>query len=183
MHRRPTRPRSYHKHTPRPEANTPPVTIVFRARGENGNWKTVHELHHSNSSEVERVARKDARNRQATFYDKDLRRLTPAQCFEAAIEDGSNTIIMQLHGELTIDEETMESTSRDLEFPSSNVALKTWISNPYRSQAYRVASWRPGSPTGSWATDSEPTRIVGSRHSDYDESPWISIPSIWALTL
>jgi hypothetical protein len=70
---------------------------------------------HSDPSVVERVARKDARNRQATFYDRNLRRLTPAQCFEAAIEGGSNTIFMQLHGELTIDEETIESISRDLE--------------------------------------------------------------------
>ncbi|KAL5335653.1 hypothetical protein BJX70DRAFT_390567 [Aspergillus crustosus] len=96
---------------------TDQVTIHFRARGEDGKWQTVHELEvdWSDPSEVERVARKDARNRKATFYDKDLRKLTPAQCFEAAIEDGTNTIYMQVGGELSMDEETLRSIARDLE--------------------------------------------------------------------
>jgi hypothetical protein len=64
---------------------------------------------------VERVARKDARNRNATFYDKNLRKLTPAQCFEAAIEDETNTIYMKFDGELVMDEETMTSIVRDIE--------------------------------------------------------------------
>jgi hypothetical protein len=66
-------------------------------------------------SEVERVARKEARNRQATFYDKNGRKLTPAQCFEAAIEDGSNMIFMQLGGDLAMDEDTMRSIAREAE--------------------------------------------------------------------
>lgn len=61
-----------------------PVTIVFRARDESGTWMTAHEV------VVESDPRKEARNRQATFYDKNLRKLTPAQCFEAAIEDESS---------------------------------------------------------------------------------------------
>ncbi|GFF96384.1 hypothetical protein IFM53868_08512 [Aspergillus udagawae] len=93
------------------------VTITFRARGDDGRWKTVHELqvNPSDPSDVERIARKDARNRNATFYDKNLRKLTPAQCFEAAIEDGTNTIFMQFDGELVMDEETMESIVRIIE--------------------------------------------------------------------
>jgi hypothetical protein len=93
------------------------VTITFRARGDDGRWKTVHALqvNPSDPSDVERVARKDARNRNATFYDKNLRKLTPAQCFEAAIEDETNTIFMKFDGELVMDEETMASIMRDIE--------------------------------------------------------------------
>jgi hypothetical protein len=65
--------------------------------------------------EVERVARKEARNRQAMFYDKNGRKLTPAQCFEAAIEDRSNMIFMQLGGDLAMDEDTMRSIAREAE--------------------------------------------------------------------
>ncbi|KAL4780123.1 hypothetical protein BJX76DRAFT_361131, partial [Aspergillus varians] len=99
-------------------ANSQPVTIVFRAREENGKWRTVHEVlvaNQSDPSEVERVARKDARNQQATFYDKNLRKLTPAQCFEAAIEDETNMIFMQVGGELAMDEDTMKSIAAELE--------------------------------------------------------------------
>lgn len=100
-----------------PNPNSQAVTIIFRAQGDDGGWKTVHELqvNPSDPSEVERVARKDARNRNATFYDKNLRKLTPAQCFEAAIEDETNTIFMKFDGELVMDEETMASIARDIE--------------------------------------------------------------------
>lgn len=100
-----------------PTPNSQAVTIIFRAQGDDGGWKTVHELqvNPSDPSEVERVARKDARNRNATFYDKNLRKLTPAQCFEAAIEDETNTIFMKFDGELVMDEETMASIARDIE--------------------------------------------------------------------
>jgi hypothetical protein len=101
----------------KPNPNSQPVTINFRAQEGDGRWKTVHELQVDplDPSEVERVARKDARNRNATFYDKNLRKLTPAQCFEAAIEDETNTIFMKFDGELVMDEETMASISRDIE--------------------------------------------------------------------
>jgi hypothetical protein len=77
----------------------------------------VHELqvNPSDPSEVERVARKDARNRNATFYDKNLRKLTPAQCFEAATEDKTNMVFMKFDGELVMDEETMASIARNIE--------------------------------------------------------------------
>jgi hypothetical protein len=35
------------------------------------------------------------------------------QCFEAAIEDGTNTIYMQVGGELSMDEETIRSIKAD----------------------------------------------------------------------
>ncbi|KAE8334190.1 hypothetical protein BDV24DRAFT_170453, partial [Aspergillus arachidicola] len=99
------------------EATHQPVTIVFRVRETDGRWKTAHEVvvDRSDPSQVERVARKEARNRQATFYDKNLRLLTPAQCFKAAIEDDTNTIFMHFGGELAMDEETMRSIARDVE--------------------------------------------------------------------
>lgn len=49
------------------------------------------------------------------FYDKDLRKLTLAQCFEAAIKDETNTIFMEFDGELVVDEKTMASIARDIE--------------------------------------------------------------------
>jgi hypothetical protein len=109
--------REVHRAPSAPCPNSQAVTITFRARGDDGGWKTVHELqvNPSDPSEVERVARKDARNQNATFYDKNLRKLTPAQCFEAAIEDETNTIFMKFEGELVMDEETMASIARDIE--------------------------------------------------------------------
>ncbi|KAL2829037.1 hypothetical protein BDW59DRAFT_142760 [Aspergillus cavernicola] len=101
----------------RAEANPQPVTIVFRVREKNGRWRTAHEVlvDRSDPSEVEQVARKEARNRQATFYDKNLRALTPAQCFEAATEDDTNTIFMHFGGELAMDEDTIRSIAREVE--------------------------------------------------------------------
>ena len=94
------------------------IRIVFKARDEHGEWeKVIHELDvdPSDPSSVERVAKKDARNQKATFYDKDLRIITPAQCFHAAIEDGINTIFMTYGEELSVDEETVASVSRSLD--------------------------------------------------------------------
>ncbi|KAE8413593.1 hypothetical protein BDV36DRAFT_286880 [Aspergillus pseudocaelatus] len=99
------------------EATPQPVTIVFRVRETDGRWKTAHEVvvDRSDPSQVERVARKEARNRQAAFYDKNLRLLTPAQCFKAANEDDTNTIFMHFGGGLAMDEDTMRSIARDVE--------------------------------------------------------------------
>jgi hypothetical protein len=106
-----------HRAPSAPCPNSQAVTITFRAWGDDGGWKTVHKLqvNPSDPSEVEWVARKDARNQNATFYDKNLRKLTPAQCFEAAIEDKTNTIFMKFKGELVMDEETMASIAQDIE--------------------------------------------------------------------
>ncbi|KAL5332622.1 hypothetical protein BJX70DRAFT_407207 [Aspergillus crustosus] len=104
----------------RPGADSQPVMIRFRAREKNSEWRTAHTLQVNPSNpeeveQVEQVAKKDARNRQATFYNKDLRKLTPAQCFKAAIEDESNTILMQYGGELPMDENTMRAIEQELE--------------------------------------------------------------------
>lgn len=94
------------------------VTIMFRARNENGEWdRMVHQMvvDPSDPSPVERMAKKNARKRNATFYDRNLRTLAPTQCFDAAIEDGAKTIFVTFGNELAVDEETMESITRALE--------------------------------------------------------------------
>ncbi|PGG98899.1 hypothetical protein GX51_06546 [Blastomyces parvus] len=93
------------------------VTIIFKAR-EKGKWVDTYEMtinpsEPSDRSMVERMAKKDARNRQATFYDKDLKLIAPTQCLDAAIEDGTNTVLMAFGGELNVDEEMVASVSQD----------------------------------------------------------------------
>jgi hypothetical protein len=85
------------------------VAILFRIRSRCGRWKTAHEVlvdrpTRCRWNEWQGRSLKEANNRQATFYDKNLRKLTPAQCFEGAIEDVTNTIFMNLKGELAINE-------------------------------------------------------------------------------
>jgi hypothetical protein len=48
------------------------------------------------------------------FYDKRLRALTPAQCFDAAIEDDTQYDLYALWGELAMDEDTMWSIAREV---------------------------------------------------------------------
>ncbi|EEQ83907.2 uncharacterized protein BDCG_16189 [Blastomyces dermatitidis ER-3] len=61
------------------------------------------------------MAKKDARNRHATFYDKDLKPIAPVQCLDAAIEDGTNTVFMAIGGELNVDENMVASASQVLD--------------------------------------------------------------------
>ncbi|KAJ5640278.1 uncharacterized protein N7484_008140 [Penicillium longicatenatum] len=94
------------------------VTITFRARDENGEWnRLVHEVvvDPSDSSPVERMAAKQARAHQATYYDRNLRQVPPGQCFDAAIEDGTNTIFMTFGDDMAVSEETVDSITRALQ--------------------------------------------------------------------
>ncbi|BDD62126.1 hypothetical protein MPDQ_005183 [Monascus purpureus] len=111
---------------PLQRAPVSPTTIVFKARGTDGEWRKIHELDvdPSDPAAVERLAWKDARNRQATFYDKDLRIITPAQCYDAAVADGTNTVFMDFEGDLAMDEETLASISQELRPESSVQAAK-----------------------------------------------------------
>lgn len=54
-----------------------PVTVVFKANDDNGEWRKIHQLDLDSADPivVERLMKKDARNRGATFYDKHGRRL------------------------------------------------------------------------------------------------------------
>ncbi|KAJ5988270.1 hypothetical protein N7481_003480 [Penicillium waksmanii] len=94
------------------------VTIIFRARDKNGEWNhMVHQMvvDRSDPSPVERMAAKNARERHATYYDKNLRQVAPALCFNAAVEDGTNTVFMTLGDDLVHSEETMDSITRALQ--------------------------------------------------------------------
>jgi hypothetical protein len=80
------------------------VTIMFRARDEHGQWnRLVHKMavDPSDPSPVERMAAKQARAHKATYYDQNLRQVPPGQCFDAAIQDGTNTIFMTFGDDLT----------------------------------------------------------------------------------
>lgn len=68
----------------------------------------------SDPSPLERVAKKDAQNRKAIFYDRSIRTIPPTQRFNAAIEDGTNTIFIAFGDELAVDEEAVASVSRAL---------------------------------------------------------------------
>ncbi|KAJ6018994.1 hypothetical protein N7522_001061 [Penicillium canescens] len=94
------------------------VTIMFRARDEHGDWNRL--VHHmvvdlSDPTPVERMASKNARAHKATFYDQNLRQVPPRQCFDAAIEDGTNTIFMTFGDDLVVSEEAVNSITRALQ--------------------------------------------------------------------
>ncbi|KAJ5917587.1 hypothetical protein N7466_011141 [Penicillium verhagenii] len=94
------------------------VEIIFRGRDKYGEWS--HVIHRmmvdpSDPSSVQRMASKNARKRNITFYDKMLRQVPPAMCFDAAIEDGANTLFMTDRDNVVIDEEAMNSITRALE--------------------------------------------------------------------
>jgi len=92
------------------------ITIIFKSR-EKGQWREVDRLivDQSDPFHVERVARRYARDNHTTFYDKKLRKITPAQCFRAATEDGTNTIFMKHGSELTVTRAIVASVSESLD--------------------------------------------------------------------
>ena len=55
-------------------------------------------------SEAQRIAYKYARkeNQHARFYNKKLRLVSAAQCVRAAMDDGSNTVLMSLGQDLVV---------------------------------------------------------------------------------
>ncbi|EER40779.1 conserved hypothetical protein [Histoplasma capsulatum H143] len=142
----------------------------------------------SDRSMVERMAKKDARNRLATFYDKDLKPIAPAQCCDAAIEDGTNTIFMVFGGELNVDEEMVASASQyadsdenERERPSvareqnagkswGLLAVGPWSPHDHRNrfnglcrpQASTATSWPSLGPPGIWIAFHGPVRPIGS---------------------
>ena len=90
-------------------ASTKPcvIWITFKVR-ERGVWRTAESLHvySSDPSEVERIAVKYMRKReQIRVYDTDLNILTPQMCFQAAIANGSNMLLLIPEKEIDINEE------------------------------------------------------------------------------
>ncbi|KAL2009604.1 hypothetical protein VTN00DRAFT_5411 [Thermoascus crustaceus] len=74
-------------------------------------------------SEVEQLARKYPQNRHATFYDKNFQAITPAHCFCAVTEDGSNTIFMAVSREWAASVSQMLNDSRDYDQGLLSLAL------------------------------------------------------------
>ena len=89
-----------------------PIRITFYVR-ERGAWRTSHTLDvdPSNPSEVERVAVKYMRKR-IRLFDTELNILTPQDCFEAAIIDGRNTILLIPETEIEIGPELEASVAK-----------------------------------------------------------------------
>jgi hypothetical protein len=61
------------------------------------------------------MAAKQARAHKATYYDQNLRQVPPGQCFDAAIEDGTNTLFMTFGDDLTVSEATVDSITQALQ--------------------------------------------------------------------
>ncbi|CEJ62537.1 hypothetical protein PMG11_11034 [Penicillium brasilianum] len=108
--------------SPRPGASgatkSSKVTIMFRARDERGEWnRLVHKMavDPADPSPVERMAAKQAKAQKATYYDQNLRQVPPGQCFDAAIEDGTNTVFMTFGDDLTVSEATMDAITRAIQ--------------------------------------------------------------------
>ena len=87
------------------------IQINYQVR-ERGVWRTADSLlvDPSDPSEVERVAKKYMRKR-IRLFDTELNILTPRGCFEAALADGTNTILLIPEAEISIDEELEASVS------------------------------------------------------------------------
>ena len=92
------------------------VRIIFRGRDSQGGWDhVIHQItvNPSDPVPVEAFAREKAKEEvPVTFYDQNLRAIAPAQCFDAAVQDGTNTIFVAYGPELVRNEENMDSVSR-----------------------------------------------------------------------
>ncbi|KAJ6003920.1 hypothetical protein N7540_013202 [Penicillium herquei] len=67
-------------------------------------------------SPVTQIAVEESRERQAVFYDCHLHQLAPARCFDAAVADGTYTVFMTFGYELAVNEQTMASIGRALQY-------------------------------------------------------------------
>ncbi|KAJ9481390.1 hypothetical protein VN97_g12090 [Penicillium thymicola] len=91
----------------RPRRNPPPnaITITFKVY-KNGEWHVTDQVpvNPNDPSEADRIAHKYARkdNKDARFYNKNLRLVSAAQCVRAAMDDGSNTVLMSLKQDLVV---------------------------------------------------------------------------------
>ena len=81
------------------------ITITFKAF-ERGGWFVADQVQvdPNDPSEAQRIAYKYARkeNQHARFYNKKLRLVSAAQCVRAAMDDGSNTVLMSLGQDLVV---------------------------------------------------------------------------------
>lgn len=61
------------------------------------------------------MAARQARAHKAPYDNQNLPQIPPGQCFDAAVEDGTNTIFMTFGDDLAVSEETIESITRALQ--------------------------------------------------------------------
>ena len=76
-------------------------------------WKPVstHLTERSDSSEIEKVAMKWVRKKWRLF-NTELRMLAPQQCYDAAITDGTYTILLMRESDINIDHEPLLSAMK-----------------------------------------------------------------------
>ena len=99
------------------------VTITFKAY-EDGRWHTTDEIQvdPADPSEAQRIAykytRKDGQHTQ--FYNKKLRLVSAAQCVRAAMDDGSNTVLMSLRKELEVTQAEVNEVAKMFKVDDEN---------------------------------------------------------------
>lgn len=102
------------------------VTITFRAF-ERGKWHVVDRIpvDPADPSEAERVAYKYAReeNSDARFYNQALRKVSVMQCVRAALNDGTNTVLMSLGMDLTVTRKKVAQVTRMLKADADTAAV------------------------------------------------------------
>lgn len=94
--------------------NSNVIRITFKV-WERGVWRTAQSplVNCSDPSEIERIAVKYMRKtEQIRLYDTDLNILTPPMCFQAAIANGSNMLLLIPGREIDINEELEASVSQ-----------------------------------------------------------------------
>ena len=93
-------------------SNNTTVPINFKIR-DGDIWKTVstHLTERSDSSEIEKVAMKRIRENWRLF-NTELRMLAPQQCYDAAITDGTYTILLMRESDINIDHEPLLSAMK-----------------------------------------------------------------------
>ncbi|BDD61484.1 hypothetical protein MAP00_006527 [Monascus purpureus] len=99
--------------TPDSRPNPQPVSTVFKAHI-GGEWRVFDQVavDRSDPFHVERIAKRYVRDNGAKFYDRNLKPITPARCFQAATEDETNTLFMTLGRDLVITQEMVASASK-----------------------------------------------------------------------
>ena len=93
-------------------SNNTTVRINFKIRDE-GIWKpaSAHIIERSDSSEIQKVAMNWVREKWRLF-NTELRMLAPQQCYDAAIADGTYTILLMRESEINIDCEPLLSAMK-----------------------------------------------------------------------
>ena len=93
-------------------SNNTAVRINFKTR-DGDIWKpaSTHVTERSDSSEIEKVAMKWVREKWRLF-NTELRMLAPQQCYDAAITDGTYTILLMRESDINIDHEPLLSAMK-----------------------------------------------------------------------